>query len=221
MSRSVTPEVDQLLHEMIAPAATGLAERARRRRLAASAATVGLALVGMGSLSTSALFTDHDDIAGGEFTTGTIKVGLKPSSTFLRLEGMIPGDVSYGSLAVVNDGSLGYRYAVEKSAVDAVAPLSGQLLLTAFAVPDAASCTAEGVAGREPVRPTATLAADGSVLIGDRTTGGQPGDRLVVASGSEVLCFEVALPLETTDAFQGASTTVSLTVYAEQSAHND
>ena len=221
MSRAGRPEIDELLHEMIAPAAESAPERARRRRLTATAATVGLALLGVTSLTTSALFTDNDSLDGGTFTTGTLKVGLAPSETFLEVGGLVPGDVRYQPLVVRNDGSLGYRYAVEKTVVDAGVPLSEKLQLTAYAMPDPAACTADGVAALEPVRATAPLSADGAVLLGDRSTGQHPGDRSVVSGGSEVLCFQVALPLDTDDTYQASSTTVTLTVLAEQLTNND
>ncbi|GAA2721950.1 TasA family protein [Cellulomonas aerilata] len=222
MSSPARPDMDDLLQEMIAPATPSAADRARRRRLAASAATVGLGLVGVTSLTTSALFTDNDSVSGGGFTTGTVDVGLTAAETFLEVASMVPGDAAYQPLTVRNDGSLGYRYAVEKSFADTGdAALSGQLQLAVYSVVDEASCTADGVAGLQPLRAPAPVAADGPVLIGDRTTGGQAGDRLVVATDVDVLCFGLYLPPETDNTFQNASTTLGLTVWAEQSAHND
>ncbi len=220
MSTAARPEIDDLLQEMISPPAPSGADRARRRRLAASAATVGLALVGITSLTTSAVFTDNDDVSGGGFTTGTVDVRLDAPETFLRVDTMVPGDVSYQPLAIRNDGSLGYRYAVEKSFEDAGAPLSGQLQLAVYAVPDQASCTADGVAGLAPLRAPAPVSADGPVLLGDRSTGPQDGDRLVVSTDVDHLCFGLYLPLQTGDEFQSSSTTLGLKVWAEQSAHN-
>jgi spore coat-associated protein N len=220
MSTAARPEIDDLLQEMIAPPAPNAADRARRRRLAASAATVGLGLVGITSLTTSAIFTDNDSVSGGGFTTGTVDVSVAASETFLRVDSMVPGDVAYQPLTVHNDGSLGYRYAMEKSFEDVNAPLSEQLQLAVYAVPDEASCTADGVSGLQPLRAPAPIAADGAVLLGDSATGPQDGDRLVVATATDVLCFGLYLPLETGDAFQSSSTTLGLTVLAEQSAHN-
>lgn len=220
MSTSGRPEMDELLQEMIAPAGPSAATRARRRRLTASAATVGLALVGVTSLTTAALFTDNDAVTGGGFTTGTIDVELGAAATFLQLDTMVPGDVAYQPLTVRNAGSLEYRYAVEKSFTDAGAPLSSQLRLAVFAVADEAACSAEGTAGLPALRGPAPVDADGPTLLGSKAAGGQDGDRLVVSTDDDVLCFAVHLPPETDNAFQSSSTTLALTVYAEQSAHN-
>jgi spore coat-associated protein N len=221
MSPAARPEIDDLLQEMIAPPAPSAADRARRRRLAASAATVGLGLVGITSLTTSAVFTDNDAVSGGGFTTGTVDVALHhPTESFLQVDTMVPGDVAYQPLEIRNDGSLGYRYAVEKTFEDVTAPLSEQLQLAVYAVADAAACTADGVAGLQPLRAPASVAAGGPVLLGDPATGPQDGDRLVVATAVDVLCFGLYLPLETGDEFQASSTTLGVTVWAEQSAHN-
>jgi spore coat-associated protein N len=222
MSPAARPEIDDLLQEMIEPSAAGAADRARRRRLAASVATVGLGLVGITSLTTSAVFTDNDAVSGGGFTTGTVDVTLEASpETFLRVDSMVPGDVVYQPLTVRNDGSLQYRYAVEKSFEDVTAPLSTQLQLAVYAVADAAACTADGVRGLEPLRAPAPVAAGGPVLLGDPATGQQDGDRLVVSTDDDVLCFGLYLPLSTGDEFQASAMTLGLKVWAEQSAHND
>jgi spore coat-associated protein N len=221
MTTPARPDIDDLLQEMIAPPAPSAADRARRRRLVASAATVGLGLVGVTSLTTSALFTDNDSVAGGGFTTGTVDVSLASSETFLTVGSMVPGDIAYQPLTIRNDGSLGYRYSVEKSFQDAGAPLSGQLQLAVYSVADEGSCTADGVSTLQPLRAPAPVAADGAVLLGDRSTGQQDGDRLVVATDVDVLCFGLYLPPETDNTFQSSSTTLGLTVWAEQSAHND
>jgi spore coat-associated protein N len=220
MSPAARPEIDDLLQEMIAPPAPSAADRARRRRLAASAATVGLGLVGITSLTTSALFTDNDAVSGGGFTTGTVDVTLEASAeTFLRVDSMVPGDVAYQPLTIRNSGSLGYRYAVEKSFQDVKAPLSEQLRLAVYAVPDPTACTADGVVGLAPLRAPAPVAAGGPVLLGDPATGPQDGDRTVVSTEADVLCFGLYLPLETGDDFQASATTLGLKVWAEQSAH--
>ena len=65
-----------------------------------------------------------------------------------------------------------------------------------------------------PLGSTAT-----SPILGSAVTGADPGDRVLPAGGSEVLCVNVTLPTGTT-AGQGLSSTATLNFEAEQTANN-
>lgn len=214
--------MDDLLQEMIQPAGPTAQDRARRRRLITSAATVGLAVVGVTSLTTSALFTDNDAASGGGFTTGSVDVSLTPAADFLKIDNMAPGDTQYRSLVVNNPGSLAYRYAVTKSWTDTNAefPLSGVLQLATFALPTGTECSAATAVPGANVRALDTVAAQGAPLFGDTTPGSQPGDRTLPATQSEVLCFQITLPTAVGNDYQLSSSTVSIQVFAEQTVNN-
>jgi len=62
-------------------------------------------------------------------------------------------------------------------------------------------------------------ALDGA-LFGSSAQGSQPGDRTLAAASSEVLCFQVGLPIATGNALQGAASDVTFTFDAEQTANN-
>src|SRR5687768_2007720 len=59
-----------------------------------------------------ALFTDTETVASGDFTTGSVGIGVSPVSTSLALAGMAPGDRVTAPVTVTNDGTLDLRYAV-------------------------------------------------------------------------------------------------------------
>jgi len=70
---------------------------------------------------------------------------------------------------------------------------------------------------------------DGAVLytgalsaaaFGDPAQGAQAGDRVLAAGADEVLCFRIALPIGSGNAFQDAATSATFTFSAEQTANN-
>ena len=57
-------------------------------------------------------------------------------------------------------------------------------------------------------------------IIGNVAQGAQAGDRALGVAGSEVLCFNVSLPIATGNAFQSLSSTATFTFQSEQTANN-
>lgn len=218
--------MDDLLEEMIQPAGSTAHDRARRRRLIASAATLSLAAVGVTSLTTSALFSDNDAATGGGFTTGTVNVELAPLPFQVAVDNMAPGDTQYRSLTVDNPGSLEYRYAVTKSWVDVpnvaypLNLLSGVLQLATVALPEGSDCTAVTAPTGADIRGLDFVEADGPVLFGNPATGADTGDRILPAGSAEVLCFQITLPDTVGNEYQLSKTTVSVQVFAEQTVNN-
>jgi len=213
--------MDDLLREMIQPAAPSAHDRARRWRLVASAATLALAAVGVTSLTTSALFSDTDTVTGSAFTTGSVDVALAPGANFLSIDKMAPGDTAYRSLTVNNPGSLEFRYSATKSWTDSTPEfaLSDVLQLSTFALPAGAECSATADQGVN-VRPAGPLTAQGATLFGDATTGFQDGDRTIPAGNAEVLCFHIVLPTTVGADYRASTSTLSIQVSAEQTANN-
>ncbi len=195
-------------------------ERRRRRRLLAAIAVAGLSLVTLGSLTTGALFTDSEDLGANSFTTGTLVLGLNPTTALFSVANMAPGDTVSKPLTVSNTGTLGLRYAVTGTATDPDGKaLRGQLDFTVYDSVSAASCTAGNVAGGNVLFGPATLGAS-SAVFGNPAQGAQAGDRALAAAANEQLCFVASLPLATDNTFQGATTTVSFTFDAEQTKNN-
>ncbi|MHB1131512.1 MAG: TasA family protein [Chloroflexota bacterium] len=175
-------------------------------------------IVGAGS----ALFTDSADVGGNAFTAGTVILSTNPATTLVTFENMAAGDVVRAPITVSNDGSLDLRYAVTSAAdnLDTLG-LAAQLSLTVKTgvtlCTDATGFAADGtvVYGPEDLGSVA-----GTAIIGDPTAGDDTGDRTLAAAATEVLCFQVQLPQDSNDTYQGATTTATLTFAAEQTTNN-
>ncbi|MGV8979309.1 MAG: hypothetical protein ACOH17_14825 [Cellulomonas sp.] len=232
--------MDELLQEMIAPAPSR-SDKARRRRLVSTFVIVALAVFGIASLTTSALFTDNEAITGGAITTGTVDLTTSGSLTFaVPAGGLAPGDSAFAAVTVTNSGSLAYRYAVRYQATDVdttpgtvtstlpegtatSAFLSSQLKLTSYILgTGTASCDAAGTdAGTALASVGSPLVTSGlTTFIGDVAMGAQNGDQTLPSTGQETLCFRVDLPIATTNDYQDTSTTITLRFDAEQTVNN-
>jgi len=180
----------------------------RRRRpillgllLAASLLSFGM---GMSSL---AIWTDTES-GSAEFSAGSVDLTLSPTALF-SVTGIAPGQTGSAALTVENSGTMSLRYALTSSSTNTDAKaLRDQLQLT----------VSEG-----DCPGGATLFGPGDLALagfGDPTQGSDTGDRTLAAGASEQLCFAWSLPASTADAFQGATTSTTLTFAAEQTAAN-
>lgn len=214
--------MDDLIREMITAPRAGSADRSRRSRLVATALTVGLASIGVTTLTTGALFTDTDTMSATDFTTGTVVISPAMSTTVaLGAPNMAPGDTSFGAVTVTNSGTLEQRYGVSIAAANATAVnLAGELELDMYAVASEASCSAAGVAALTPLASLTAVPTMLTQIIGDTSPGAQAGDRTLGSTVAETLCVRVHLPVGTDNTFQGANTEISLTFDAEQTANN-
>ena len=214
--------MDELIREMITPARRSSLDTGRRSRLTATAITVGLAAIGVTSLTTGALFTDTDTVSSSDFTTGTIDISPAMSTTHtLGATNMAPGDVQFGTVPVDNDGSLELRYSISVVGTNADVPdLAGQFQLAVYAGVPEASCNAAGVAALTPIASIAGVPTTLTPLVGNPATGADAGDRVLASGAAESLCVSVGLPLATGDTFQGTHASVALTFDAEQTANN-
>ena len=182
-----------------------------------------LVLVMMGgamTLGTNAVFSDTATLGTNSFQTGTIDISTSPASALFTVSAMMPGDSVTQPLTVNNDGSAELRYAISASATDPDSQaLKDQLTLTIKSV----DSTTPGVPCDDfdgTQLYSGDLDGTTGALVGDNSQGAQAGDRVIAASSSEVLCFEVSLPLATGNSAQDTSTEATFTFDAEQTANN-
>ncbi len=174
---------------------------------------VGVAAIAVTSL---ALFTDTASVGANSFTTGTIDINAAPVSAVVEMPAMVPGDQITNPLTVSNDGSLELRYAVQSTTTEDV--LASELVMTikeGVTTCDDANWAADGTTLYSG--PLGSTAVD--PILGSTTPGVDAGDRVLASTASEVLCFNVTLPLSAT-AGQGTTTVATLDFEAEQTANN-
>lgn len=183
--------------------------RRRRRGIAALLTALSALTFGAGSVSL-ALFTDADS-STWSFTTGTINIESNPA-VVTAITAMMPGDVAKDSLTISNTGTATLRYAMSTAATNAL----GNQLEVAVREEDAGGGCAAFTG--------AVVVASGTVLngagFGSAAQGAQAGDRTLAGGASEVLCFQVSLPLSSDNTFQGASSVATFSFAAEQTANN-
>ena len=167
-----------------------------------------------------ALFTDTASVGSNTFTTGTVDLTTSPTTALVTFSNMAPGDTTTQSLVVNNAGTLAYRYAISSTATNTDAKgLKDQLVLTIKTIDVTTPATpCDNFDGTQLY--TGDTDSTAGKLVGDNTSGAQAGDRNLSASASETLCFRVNLPTATGNAFQNATTTVTFTFDAEQTANN-
>ena len=173
--------------------------------------------------ATGAIFTDSDAVGSNTFSSGTVILSTSPTSAVVSFSDMAPGDVDNGQMTVSNDGSLQLRYAVTTGTTEDT--LAAQLDMTIWdeadevVVDSTCLATAPATVLYGPALLLGSVA--GFNLIGDPTTGPDTDDRTLAASSSEILCFRVELPLASGNAYQGITSTATLTFVSEQTANNN
>jgi hypothetical protein len=189
--------------------------RHRRRPLLILAA-IGLSIASIGSgVFSLAVFTSTATNGANTFSTGTVVLTTSPSTAFITVSGMLPGDSTTQGLTVTNGGTAALRYAMTTATTNTdTKGLAAQLVATVKTKDtDTAACT--------PFNGTSLYTgALSAALFGSPTQGAQAGDRTLASAASEVLCFQVSLPLATNDTFQNAATTATFTFAAEQTSNN-
>lgn len=183
--------------------------RQRRRIIAWGWLAAAAFAIGGGVLSL-AVFT-HEEPLVQPFSVGTISLGLSPADTLFTVVGMVPGDEADGLLTVEDVGTGTLRYAMTVTTTDTDAKQLRDVLH--LDVERRTGCSG-------PVLETLYSGPIGTAAFGNPAAGGDPGDRQLVAGGSEDLCFRATLPAGTDTLYQGATTTVTLTFRAEQVAGN-
>ena len=182
------------------------------RRLTSLALIAAAIVAAGGSAASLAMFTDTDALGANAFTTGTISLGLSPTSALLTSSALMPGDNLNGTLVVSNSGTAQLRYAMSSSSTNADAKgLAAQMTLVVKTL--GTSCAAfDGT--------TLYTGALSAAAIGSNAAGAQAGDRSLAGAATETLCFRASLPLASGNAFQNAATTTTFTFDSEQTANN-
>jgi len=189
----------------VAPAVT---HPSRRRRRGVLAIILGLTTVSLGAgLFSLAIFTDSA-ASTGTFASGTVDITSSPTVAF-TVSNMVPGDQSTQAMTIGNAGTATLRYALTTVATNAL----GTALQLEVRTQGTNCATFDGTV----VAAAASLNGAG---FGNPAQGAHSGDRTLAAAASEVLCFRVSLPLSTGNALQGASSSVTFTFDAEQTANN-
>lgn len=195
--------------------------RGDRRRLILALIVVAIALVGVTSAVTGAFFTDTKSISGNTFTTGTVKLGVGPTSAAITVGNMAPGDTVTAPITVDNNGSLSERYSVVSTTDAADANfLAAQLQMTIKS--GTGTCTTGGFTayGTTIYNQGVLGSVAGTKVIGNPAQGQDAGDRVLAPTNSETLCVQVTLPTSTGNAYQGDTTTATLKFDSEQTANN-
>jgi predicted ribosomally synthesized peptide with SipW-like signal peptide len=190
--------------------------RGNGARILASLAVLALAGA-IFTVSSLALFTDTEQVTGNAFTTGSVDLLATPATAVVTAAAMAPGDQVTAPLTVRNSGTLEFRYSMDSTTTEDV--LAGELVLTVkdgVSACDDANWSTDGTTLFSGV-----LGSTGtSLIIGSSAQGAQAGDRVLAAGASEVLCFNVTLPLSASNASEGQTSTATFTFDAEQTANN-
>ena len=187
-------------------------------RLVITGLIFGTSVATLVTAATGAIFTDTQSVGANTFSTGTVIIGSSPSSAVVSYSGMAPGDKVTNPITVSNDGSLALRYAVQSTSTENVlATLLDMTIKTGVTTCTNAGFGVDGTAiyGPLPLGNTTPLN-----VVGDPTQGADAGDRSLAASGSEVLCIQVELPLASGNTGQNVTSTATLDFIGEQTANN-
>jgi len=220
--------MDDLIQEMLEPDRPAPGAVARRRRFVATSTIIGLAAIGITSLTTNALFTSEDDSSRSGFLSGTIQIEAGTTAWTTSPGNAAPGDTYFVTIPVENSGTLQLRYAVElsasaQSASSGPSDLLDYLTYSIFAGLTEAQCSTAGVSAATAASSAVLSSAPIHFAIGSQAVGHQSvngGDRVLPVGGSEVLCLRVAYSIDADNSVQGASADLAFNFYAEQTANN-
>lgn len=150
---------------------------------------------------------------------GGVRVG-DGQTLNIPIGGLTPGATVHGSHAVVNLDGQALRYALSSaSANDDLKAVRDVLRVTIRTADLESGSDASCERFDGPTLYDGRLGAD-SASFGDGRMGHQSGDRLLAPGQHETLCFEISMPLDAGNQYQGATTSTTWTIVAEQAAGN-
>lgn len=169
-------------------------------------------VLGLGSISTGAYWTDDVPVTGILLATGNLdlKVNNQDSVsgyTGLTITGMVPGNSVAAVLTINNTGNVPFTYTATSTATDP----DGKNLRGALVIKVTGNGSVTGSS------PTATcsgsaLSGTGTALNGSLVS----TPRTLVGGASETLCIQVTLPSGAGNSVQSASTAATLQFDAAQ-----
>ena len=180
--------MDVLLEEMDSFQRPAPADRDRRRRLVGTVAIVGLAFVGIGQLTTGALFEDSAT-AAVSYASGNVSIQAngQASTTLAAATNLAPGDTVFRSVNVTNTGSLDLRYAISGITTVETKNLSTVLRYTVFQGVSNAQCAAGNTGGGTAVASNVTIGTVTTPVLGSNANGLQAGDRAIAAGAGALV----------------------------------
>ena len=180
------------------------ARRRRRRLLVAMLLASSLATIGAGA-SSLAYFSDNSQSSAGSWTSGTIVLGVTPTTAWTATN-ILPGDSGSQTIHVANSGTGQLRYAMSTVISGETKSLSSQLSLTI----SSGACPAA----------TGNVYATGPVGSGAFGNLATHTGRVLNAGASEDLCFAWSFNSSAGNAFQGGAATATFNFFSEQTANN-
>ncbi|MCP5028119.1 MAG: hypothetical protein GY929_17725 [Actinomycetia bacterium] len=161
-----------------------------------------------------AAFGDAEVVGVNRLTSATVDVEPGERTATMTVTNMAPGDRAFGSIEVVNEGTLPLRYLL--TSVASPSPLNPWLQWSIWPPDQSMGC--------DTLPDSSTLIVDGRVLDGSASStvfgslepGLDPGDRILQPADTEELCVSVELRLEAPDSVQGQTLDQEFVIHAEQ-----
>ena len=192
------------------------------RYLIAGIALVGVAGAGIGSIASSALFTDTESTTAATITSGTISITAGGDyNSYFPTSSMMPGDDKYGIITIANgNGAARLSSTANWSVANA---LTTDLEIRMVTLADSTATCTSGTSFSSPlnsaVKP-ASSSATSIVMFGDSTAGSQSGDQTLAINTTYYYCVNISMPTSMPTAAQGATSDLTFTFNAEQTANN-
>lgn len=191
--------------------------RIRRGRTGRARAFMAMGVVvGLGAITTTALWTDSASVAGTTISTGTLDLKVDGQDsvtgyTSLNITNMVPGGSVAAVLTIANAGNVPFTYVASSAATNT--PVAKDLA-AALQVKVTGATSVTGAATPTATCGGTTLAGTGTALNTGLVTTARP----LAAGTNEKICVQVTLPSTAANALQGASTSVTLQFDATQVA---
>ena len=184
-------------------------------------------LLGIGSVSTLASFSDSASATSGSFTAGTLDLKLNKDAatdgtganqttavTTLALSDMVPGESVAASFAVADTGSVGLTYTATATATGTLATDASGLKFSTYPGGTAGAVSTSST-GLRSQSCSGTASTSAKTLTGTATP--VVATALTIAgNAASTICVQVTLPTGATNSLQGSSASATFTFAASQ-----
>ena len=191
------------------------------RYLIAGIALVGVAGAGIGSIASSALFTDTESTTAATITSGTIAITAGGDyNSYFPTSSMMPGDDKYGIITIANgNGAARLSSTANWSVANALTTDLEIRMVSATSTSTCTSSTDFSSPLNSVVKP-ASSSATSFAMFGSATAGDQTGDQTLAVNTTYYYCVNVKMPTSMPTAAQGDTSDLTFTFNAEQTANN-